>query len=153
MANELTEALGLAKPPISDTFKNWLDAMNGNSDKLEALPLPVAHGSNSQMEYLKLSNGTIIMWGHFNHGKNYPCWKEWASTAGYASDDFTINFPQALVDANPTVLAFARADQNPDTWVLKRSQSYTSFVGCYLCAIEETHNIKECDILVIGKWK
>lgn len=150
---EVTKNVSLEKPAMSHTFEQWLEAMNGNSDRLDKLPLPVAYGGNNQMEYLKLANGTIAMWGHIEHGKNYPCTTPWDAAAGYASKEFTITYPVALVDDSPTVFAIATADVNPDTWVLKRSQGYTSFTGCYLCAVEETRNAKQCDLFVLGKWK
>lgn len=150
---DATKNLGLEKPALSNSFGELLEAINLNSGKLDGLPLPVGFGSNTQMDYLKLSNGVILMWGHIEHGKNYPCSTAWATAAGWASKDFTVNYPVPLVDANPVVFAIATADVNPDTWVLKRAQTYTAFTGCYLCAISETANDKKCDILVIGRWK
>ncbi|MEG0991001.1 hypothetical protein [Gordonibacter sp.] len=102
---------------------------------------------------MKFANGKVMMWGRIDYGKNYPCTTAWAASAGYASKDFTLNFPIPLVSANPVILPHCIADCNPDTWVLTRSTSYTTYVGCFLCAISETVNVKTLNMLIIGDWK
>lgn len=146
-----TKNLGLGKPALSNSFGELLDAMNLNSDKLDGLPLPIEYGSNTQMEYIKLAGGVVIMWGHIEHGKRYPCCKQWATAV--ASDDFVINYPIPLVNDKPVVFAIATANINPDTWIMKRTQTYTALTAFYLCAIAETENDKNCDIMIIGRWK
>ena len=140
------------KLAINKTFKEWMDSFNSLLDTLASLPLPIAYGKNTQAKYLKFANGTVWMWGHIDHGKNFPCTDAWGG-GQFASKDFTITYPIPLVEEEVVVIPFVAASVNADTWVLKRSQSFTNFVACYLCAVSETVNVKTLDFLIIGQWK
>lgn len=150
---DTTTTLGLEKVSTANTLPEWCDMFNNNLDVLDGFPLPIEYGKNDTMEYVKFSNGKVIMFGRVNHGKNYPCTTAWAASAGYASKDFTLDFPIALVNSNPVIVSHCIADVNPDTWVLTRSTSYTQYKGCYLCAISETSNTKILNMLIMGDWK
>ena len=152
---ENTKNINLEKPALSNTFGELLEALNLNSDKLDELPLPIGYGKNSQMEYLKLSNGTVVMWGRLAHGQNYPCNETGAGGDYYTSKLITVNFPIPLVNANPTVLPNVHGEVYSDVFFLQRSVSYTNITGFYYCRYNDTtaKNNKNLNLLVIGKWK
>lgn len=149
-----TENINLAEMAQSNTFGQWLDAFNANMGKIDALPLPVAYGKNTTMEYLKLSNGKAIMWGRLHLGSSYPC--STACDGGYKSDTFTIDFPIALSSATPTVLSEAKTWPYVNQTVFSTSVTYTTFTGCFFCPSDDTgasNMQKICHLLVIGDWK
>ncbi|MBX9032676.1 hypothetical protein [Gordonibacter massiliensis (ex Traore et al. 2017)] len=151
-----TTNINLEKPAQSDTFAQFLEAINLNSDKLDALPLPVGYGSNSQMEYLKLACGVIAMWGHFDHGSNYKCTTTLIPGTSYCSKSFKVNYPIPLVDSNPVVLTSCVDSAAIECKASPRAASYSSVDIIYYCPTEEPSNstrTKSCDILIIGKWK
>lgn len=153
---ETTKNVLLEKPAMSHTFEQWLEALNGNSDKLDALPLPISSGSNSQMEYIKFANGAIAMWGHFDHGSNYKCVNEYIPNTSYVSKKFTVNYPVALVKDNPVVLTSCVDSRAVECKASPREASYTSVDVYYYCPSEEASDstrTKSLDILIIGKWK
>lgn len=140
------------KIALSSTFEQWMGSFNDLLAKLEELPLPVAFGSNSQMGYLKFANGKVMMWGRVDYGRNYPCTSAWGG-GQFASKDFELNFPIPLVNSDPVIIPHVMASVNADTWVLTRSTSYTTYKGCFLCAVSETDNVKTLNMLVVGDWK
>lgn len=148
-----TKNLKLDEVELSNTFGQWLESFNGNMGKIDALPIPIEYGKNTTMEYLKLSNGKVIMWGRLNHGTKYPCTSSW--TRGYLSDKVTIDFPIALANSNPAVFAMAEATAWKDVAVCPTSVTYTTFSFKYWHASNdaEANNSKTCNILVIGDWK
>ena len=152
---ENTRNLGLRKPAVSDTFANWLNANNYNMDKFDGFPMPMEKGSNSQLTYIKFSDGTTLMWGAINYGTQYPCKRPWAASAGYASDGFDINLPIALVSESYAFIPHVTANLNPDMWFVTQTQTFTRIHGQFLCAINDTShvNTKILNIVIIGRWK
>lgn len=144
------ESLKLA---LNKSFKNWMDAFNSLLDKLDELPLPIAFGSNSQMQYLKLANGKVLMWARIDYGKTLVCTSVWPS-GNYASANFTINFPIPLIVDTPVIFAHVSADDlHPDIIATTRAVTYTSVKGCFVCRSSETDTSKVLNLLVIGDWK
>lgn len=140
---------------ISKTFKEWMDSFNSLLDKLDELPLPIAYGTNSQMQYLKLSNGTVLMWGRIDYGTRYPFNTAWEGLggAGYASEEFTLNFPIPLVDQTSTVIPHVINSTRSETFVLTTGVSYTSYKGRFWSAASDTGGASVLNIIVIGPWK
>lgn len=152
---ENTTNLGLMKPAVSDTFANWLNANNSNMDKFDGFPIPMEKGSNSQLSYIKFSDGTVLMWGAINYGTKYPCHIQWAASAGYASDKFDINLPVALVSESYAFIPHVTSNINPDMWFVTRTQTFTRVNGSFLCAINDSGNVntKILNIIILGRWK
>lgn len=148
-----TKNLKLDEPALSDTFGTWLEMFNGNMGKIDSLPLPIEYGKNTTMEYVKLANGKIVMWGMLDHGTKYPCKNAW--TKGFLSDTVTVDFPVALVKNTPTVLAMAEADTWKDVTVCPKDITYTTFTFKYWHVADDStiSNPKKCHIIVIGDWK
>lgn len=149
-----TNNAGFAEVIESQTFGDWLEAFNGNWSMLDGMPLPIEHGSNSQMEYIKLANGKVVLFGRIDYGTNYPC-KNAAAGGNYVSDQFTLDFPIALVKNNPVVLPHVIANNNPDMDVFTRSVTYSQYKGQFLCPLNDASlvNSKVLNIIVIGDWK
>ena len=144
------------KIALSSTFEKWMGSFNDLLAKLDELPLPVGFGSNSQMDYLKLANGTVLMWGAVSHGQNYPCGTHGGGGEGYyTSKSLTVNFPLPLVSESPTVITSVRANEYADVFFLQRTATYTNFTGCYYCRYDDSAvaNNKDLNVLVIGRWK
>lgn len=141
------------KLAISKTFKEWMDSFNALLSKLDELPIPIAFGLTSTLKYLKFANGTVIMWGRVDHGTRYPCNVAW--TRGFLSSAISIDFPIALVNSNPTVVAMAEADKWKDVTACPYSVTYTTFTFKYwhVANDEAQSNSKVCNIIVIGEWK
>lgn len=152
---ENTTNLGLMKPAVSDTFANWLNATNSNMDKFDGFPIPMEKGSNSQLTYIKFSDGTALMWGAINYGTQHPCKSPWATAAGYVSDEFDINLPIALVSESYAFISHVTANNNPDMWFVTRTQTFTRVRGAFLCAINDSGNVntKVLNLVIIGRWK
>ena len=152
---ENTRNLGLMKPAVSDTFANWLNANNSNMDKFDGFPMPMEKGGNSQLTYIKFSDGTALMWGAINYGTQYPCKRQWATAAGYVSDEFDINLPIALVSESYAFIPHVTANRNPDMWFLTRTQTFTRVHGAFLCAVNDSANVntKVLNLVIIGRWK
>lgn len=150
-----TKNMNFAEVDVSDTVGEWLDAMTLNFDKLDAMPLPIAYGSNSQMEYVKLANGTAVMWGRINYGTTYKCTIPWEDTggAGYASEVFTLNYPIALANATPTVIPHVIDDNRVETFAISVGADYTTYKGRFWSGASDNGGSKTLNILVIGKWK
>ena len=151
-----TANIGLEEIALSDTFGQWLEAFNANMDAIDGLPIPIAYGKNTTMEYLKLSSGTIVMWGHFSHGTKYKCTNTLIPGQSYASEPFTIDWPIALTNNTPVVLTSCMDSQAIECEVHASSVSYTTGQFKYYCPSAESSSstrTKTCDILVIGKWK
>lgn len=153
MAN--TTNLELTEIAQSNTFGQWLSAFNANMEAIDGLPIPMEYGENTQMKYLKFTNGIVIMWGRVDFGTNYPCNTLWASNNYASADNFTIDLPIALVDNKPAIFPSVIADKNPDMWCLNVAVSYTQYKGRFLCAVNDTNNVnsKIVNLLIIGKWK
>lgn len=154
-----TANFGLRKPNQADTFGTWLEAHNANMDKIDALPLPVQSGSNTQLAYQKFSDGTLHMYGSVDYGATHPCTIQWTAAAGWASDDITLNFPVKLADTGYCMSAFVQTDKNPDIWcVSNKARSTSSFTFCFLCSINESTsqygvNKKVLNLDIWGRWK
>lgn len=150
-----TTNLNLDEVALSNTFGQLVEMFNGNMDILDGLPIPIEYGKNTTMEYLKFSNGKVAIWGRVEYGTKYPCTSPWASSAGYASSNFTLDLPIALANNNPVVIPHVIADKNVDMWCLTRNTTYTTYTGCFLCAINDSSNInsKTLNMLIIGDWK
>lgn len=148
-----TKNLKLDEPALSDTFGTWLEMFNKNMGTIDELPLPIAYGKNQTMEYLKFSNGKIAMWGRLDHGTKYPCKNAWQK--GFLSDAVTVDFPIALVNNTPMVLAMAEADTWKDITVCPTNVTYTTFTFKYWHVANDSivTNSKKCNVLVIGDWK
>lgn len=148
-----TTNINLTEIAQSQTFGEWLEAFNENMGTIDGLPIPIEYGKNTTMEYLKLSNGKIIMWGKIDHGTKYPC--NSPSNRNYISSTFTIDFPIALVNNNPTVIATVQASKWSDCWFLQRTTTYTNVTGCYMCIGNDSNasNSKSLNIIAIGDWK
>lgn len=143
------------KISINRTFKEWMDAFNSLADKLDELPLPVAFGTNSKMKYLKLANGTIFMWGRVDYGKNFPCTVQWEGNGGggWASAEFTLDFPIALVSNSPVVIPHVFNTMRAETFCLETGVSYSAFKGRFWSAAEDNGGASTLNIVVIGDWK
>ena len=151
-----------SKPEQSDKMSVWLDAFNSNMDKMDGmmLPLPAESGGSGTggtggLNYAKYSNGVYMMWGAIHHGTQYPCTREWAGAAGYASDDFDVWFPVPLADSNFCFIPHVSTFTNPDTWCVTRARD-TTHVNCsYLCAINDSANVndKTLNVFIMGRWK
>ena len=152
---ENTTNLGLMKPAVSDTFANWLNANNSNMDKFDGFPMPMEKGSNSQLTYIKFSDGTVLMWGAINYGTQHPCKSPWATASGYVSDEFDINLPIALVSESYAFIPHVTANINPDMWFVTRTQTFTRVRGAFLCAVNDSArvNTKVLNIVILGRWK
>lgn len=148
-----TKNLKLDEPALSDTFGTWLEMFNKNMGTIDELPLPIAYGKNQTMEYLKFSNGKVVIWGRLDHGTKYPCVNAWQK--GFLSDAVTVDFPIALVNNTPTVLAMAEADTWKDVTVCPTNVTYTTFTFKYWHVANDSsiNNSKKCNVLVIGDWK
>ncbi len=150
-----TENLGLVKDAQSQNFAGWLESINGNWDKIDDLPLPIEHSANSKMDYLKLSDGTVIMWGRIELGTSYPSTTAWG-TEGFASAEFTINFPIALISENPIVIPHVLSvGPNVDIWCLSTKVTYTTYAGRLFARTNtaSNNNAISLNMLIIGKWK
>lgn len=151
-----------SKPEEADLMSLWLEAFNSNMDKLDGmmLPLPESSGGSGTggtggLSYVKYASGVVMMWGSIHHGTSYPCTREWASSAGYASDDFEIWFPVPLSDEGFCFIPYVNTYNNPDTWCVTRSRS-TTHVNCsYLCSVNDYNNVndKTLNLLIVGRWK
>lgn len=152
---ELTANLNLELVDIGESIDAFVDAYNASMGALDALPLPSQTGSNSQMDYVKFTNGLVIMYGRLDLGTDYPCTRAAEDETYYTSSDLTITYPATLVDAAPVVLAHVAADPWSDVWWLTREASTTSMRGCFYCRgnDSEASNKKSLNILVIGRWK
>ena len=151
-----TNNMNLAKVELSNTFGNWLEAFNGNMDKIDMLPIPIEYGKNTTVEYLKFANGIIIFWGHFDHGTKYKCINTLVPGVSYASEYFTIDFPVALASTDMTLFTNAYDNRAVEIRIGLASSSYTSASFRYICPSAEDpaeNRTKTCDILVIGDWK
>lgn len=149
-----TTNMGFAEVVESQTFGDWLESFNANWAALDGMPLPIEYGSNSTMEYIKLANGKVVMFGRVDYGTNYPC-TNLAGNGNYASDQFTLDFPIALARNTPVVFPHVVANNNPDMDVFTRSVSYTQYKGQFLCPLNDSAmvNSKVLNIIVIGDWK
>lgn len=150
-----TNNIKLEEVTQSQTFGEWLNAFNGNMGKLDSLPIPIEYGKNTSMEYLKFSNGKVLMWGRIEMGTKYPCNLPAGSASGKLSSSFTIDFPIALTKNNPTVVATVMADKWADITFYMRSASYTNMVGLFYCPGDDSKvgNNKSLNVTVIGDWK
>ena len=148
-----TTNIGLQEVAQSQTFGQWLEAFNANMANIDSLPIPTEYGKNTTMEYLKLSNGKVIMWGRISHGTSYPCKTPW--TRGYTSDKVTVDFPISLTKNNPTALITVQADTWKNVIAAVDAITYTSMSFWYWCDADDSavSNSKECNIIVIGDWK
>ena len=101
-----TENFNLELADNSDLVSQFVADYNANLGKIDALPVPVAVGSNSQMSYMRYADGTVMMWGHFDHGNRYKCTKR-LTDVSYVSDPFRVTFPVSLASTDAVILAFA----------------------------------------------
>lgn len=150
-----TTNLGLDEVALSNTFGQLVEMLNGNMETLDGLPLPIEYGENNTMKYLKLSNGKVVMWGRIAHGTKYPCSS--LSLGNYASSLVTVDFPIALANNTPTVLATPQGFGWADLFWLTKNVTYTTLSGYYLCPNNDSGvsggNSKVLNLLVIGDWK
>lgn len=153
-----TNNINLEEIALSQTFGQWLEAFNNNMGKIDTLPIPIEYGKNTTMEYLKLSNGKVIIWGRIEYGTRYPCGSVWPS-GNYVSEDFMIDLPIPMTKTNPVViphvLSSAKDNKNPDIWFVTRETTYTTIRGCFLCKVNDSAavNSKALNLLIIGDWK
>lgn len=150
-----TTNTNLEEVALGQTFGQWLNAFNGNMGKIDALPLPIAYGKNTTMEYVKFSNGKVFMWGRIEMGTKYPCSRPGTAAGGYLSDRFTIDFPLALTKSNPAVLSTVMADKYSDVQFYMNAATYTNMTGCFYCPGNDSSigNNKSLNVFVIGDWK
>lgn len=153
-----TDNYGLKKAEQSDYVSAFIEDYNENLEKIDDLPLPVQSGSNTNLTYQKFADGTLHVWGMIDYGKQYPCYRPWASSAGWASDDMTISLPTAFSSPNYSLVVHVTADVNPDMWFVTQNQGTSSITGCFLCAIDDHNsgagiNSKKLNIDAWGRWK
>lgn len=150
-----TNNIHLDDVSLSQTFGQWLEAFNSNMGKIDALPIPMEYGKNTTMEYLKFTNGKVIMWGRVDFGSKYPVHLPWlqGSGSGYASDEFSIDFPLALVNNNPVVLPHVIDTKRVETFAITTSVSYTTYKGRFWSAATDNGGSRILNIIVIGNWK
>lgn len=150
-----TSNMKLEEVALSQTFGQFLEAFNANMGKIDALPVPIAYGKNTTMEYLKFSNGKVIMWGRIDYGTRYPVKNPWLQTggAGYASDEFTLDFPIALADNAPVVIPHCFDSARVEMFVVTTGVTYTTYKGRFWSAATGHEGPKVLNILVIGNWK
>lgn len=135
-----------------------IDAFNSNFQAIDAMPLPVESGSNSQLSYQKYADGTVHVWGQVDYGQSYPCTQQWAAAAGYASAHVQVQLPVEMADTAYTLIPHVVADKNPDMWWVSQSQATTYFGGSFLCAINDQQastgvNNKRLNVEIWGRWK
>lgn len=150
-----TTNINLTEIAQSQTFGEWLTAFNENMETIDGLPIPIGYGKNTSMEYLKLSNGIVLMWGRISFGTSYPCNQSAGAASGYLSKSFTIDFPLALASNTPTVLGTVMANNWCDIIFYMRTATYTNMTGYFYCPGNDSNanNSKSLNVLVIGKWK
>ena len=95
------------------------------------------------------------MWGRVEYGKNYPCSEQWEGLGGggWASREFELNFPIALVSAGPTVIPHVINTGRVETFCLTSSTSYTTYTGRFWSAAPDNGGASTLNILVIGEWR
>lgn len=156
-----TGNINLGEVQLSNTFGQWVDIFNGNMGKLDALPIPIEYGKNTTMEYLKFSNGMVLIYGRIEMGTKYPSTTPWG-TEGFASDIFTIDFPIALTNNSPIVVPHVisvNADggmaANTDIWCLSTKVTYTAYQGRFFARTNTLNNKNSLSLnmIIIGKWK
>lgn len=152
---ETTSNFGLKKPAQSDTVAAAWQAMNDNMDAIDALPVPVASGKNSQLRYQKYADGILHVWGCVDHGTSYPCSNQVASATGYMSSSFTLNFPAAFADTSYTCSTSVQANAYWDTSVFVASRSAGSIKLAYACPLNDAsaNNSKVLSIDLWGRWQ
>ena len=151
-----TTNLNLDKVTTAQTVNTWVNYFNGNMDKLDAFPIPIASGSNSSFSYVKLANGVLVMWGHFEDGDKpcYQAWAEWGGS-GYASDRITVTYPVPTVDEHPAVFVSGRDSSRAEIMALVNDITATSaryFYWAPTQASTASQGSKSADILIIGRW-
>ncbi len=155
-----TSIFGFQKAEKSDTGTGWLDSLNANWDKLDAMPLPLSSGRNTQLYYQKFGDGTAHLWGCIDYGNDskYRCYRKWSETSGWASDAVTVTFPFVLADTTYSVNAFVQTDKNPDMWCVSNGHSANGFYFCFLCGVNESTsadgiNTKRLNLDIWGRWE
>lgn len=153
-----TTNFGFNKAEKSDAGTDWLNSLNANWEKLDAMPLPTATSKNTQLYYQKFVDGTLHMWGSIDYGSNkaYECHTRWAT--GYASDDVKINFPVEMTDTEYSIVAFVQTDKNPDMWCVSNGREKDRFGFNFLCGINESTstegiNAKRLNLDIWGRWE
>lgn len=148
-----TTNINLEEIAQSQTFGQWLEAFNDNMGKIDALPIPIEYGKNTTMEYLKLSNGKVIMWGTIGYGTTKPCSLPW--NTGYSSETIYLDFPIALTNSNPTLITHVQCSQWIACECYSRNITYTQAQIWFVSDINDSSsdNSKTLHLLVIGDWK
>ncbi len=150
----------LAQPATSATVAQFLSAHNDNMATLDALPVPSACGSNENMSYIKFNGGLLLMWGSVKYdGNSYVIGPD-QYTSGFISKTFTINFPVALTNSNPTIVTSATAELYADVFVMNAAVTSSSYTGRFFAQFNESlheYTAKTSDktahIVVLGRWK
>lgn len=149
-----TTNFGLTEPTQADTVASFLEAFNGNMDIIDALPIPSASGSNSQLTYQKYADGLIHMFGCIDLGTSYPC--GYAIAAGrYSSNAYTLNFPVAFASTAYSFTANVAADINPDMSVAISEKSTSSVKVRFINYVTDSAapNSKQLSVDLWGRWK
>ena len=152
---ETTPIFGLKKASEGDTVAAWHAALNDNMDALDALPVPVASGSNSQLSYQRYADGTLHVWGCVDHGTSYPCTTPVATATGFASATFTLNFPAEFAGTGYSLVASVAASAYPDTGVALTARAAGSVKCAYTCPLNDATagNRKVLSVDLWGRWK
>lgn len=147
-----TTNLNLDKVTTAQTVNTWVNYFNGNMDKLDAFPIPIAGGSNSQLSYLKFSNGMLMMWGHIESGTSYPCNQPWENDT-YASSPIRITFPVPTDGTVPAAFVAGVDTHRTEITALRYNVTSEGMSIVYWSPSNlSNQGSKYCDIFVIGKW-
>ena len=152
---EYTETFNLQMPDSGATPVDFLNSHNANMEALDALPLPVESGSNSQLGYQKYSDGTMHVFGMVHYGTQYPCVNQIATASGFASAELTLNFPAGFINGSYALLVYVSADKNPDMTFATKSQGSSSITGNFVCPLNDgsAPNSKKLNVDAWGRWK
>lgn len=148
-----TTNIGLQEVAQSQTFGQWLEAFNSNMAEIDGLPIPIDYGKNTTMEYLKLSNGKVIMWGNIDFGTNKPCNVPW--NTGYSSESFSVDFPIALTSTKTTIVTHVQCSQWIACECYSKEINYTNALLWFVSDVNDSlkNNNKSLNIFIIGDWK
>lgn len=141
----------LKKPAQSDTVATAWQAMNDNMDTLDALPVPIKSGKNSQLTYQRFADGVLHIWGCINHGASYPCNQPVAAATGYMSSVLTVNFPTSFVDTTYAVNMSVYSNGYWDTSAYLSTKNTGSIKMVYTCPLDDSTASTE-KILSIDMW-
>lgn len=153
-----TSNFGFELAEQSDYVSDFVENYNANLKKMDAMPLPMASGNNTQLNYQKFADGTLHVWGMIDYGTKYPCKTQVATASGFSSDQVTVNFPVAFSGFSGSsycLITYVSADKNPDMTFATKSQGTSSIVGNFICPLNDSAspNSKKLNVEAWGRWK